>query len=162
VGRGAQLVLGLAPDNRGLMPEVDVARLGEFGRALGEIYGHNLCRHGVAPQGFEAATDGDPDTFWSAPAGARAAAIQVAFEKPVAFDRAVSMEWLAEGQHVQKYTVEAGDGKAWQTLYTGTTIGHRKIDIFPRTTARQVRLRILSAAGEIRIREFQIFDGKGR
>ncbi|MDZ7638784.1 MAG: hypothetical protein U5J83_11145 [Bryobacterales bacterium] len=27
MGRGAQLVLGLAPDHRGLMPDSDVARL---------------------------------------------------------------------------------------------------------------------------------------
>lgn len=37
VGRGAQLVLGLAPDNRGLMPDADVAHLREFGDAIGRI-----------------------------------------------------------------------------------------------------------------------------
>jgi alpha-L-fucosidase len=42
VGHGAQLMLGLAPDRRGLLPERDVARLAEFGSALRERYGHNL------------------------------------------------------------------------------------------------------------------------
>ena len=39
VGRGAQLVLGLAPDNRGLLPESDVARLRAFGDEIRRIYG---------------------------------------------------------------------------------------------------------------------------
>src|SRR5215831_18334296 len=60
VGRGAQLVLGLAPDNRGLLPDSDGARLREFGEALRVMYGRNLV-HGDNP-----ALDGDPDTVWTA------------------------------------------------------------------------------------------------
>jgi alpha-L-fucosidase len=33
VGRGAQFMLGVAPDNRGLLPDSDVKRLEEFGAA---------------------------------------------------------------------------------------------------------------------------------
>ena len=51
VGRGGQLVLGVAPDTRGLLPEVDAKRLKELGAALRERYGRNLVRreHGAAP-----------------------------------------------------------------------------------------------------------------
>src|ERR1700693_6486102 len=38
VGHGAQLMIGLAPDRRGLLPEADVKRLKEFGEAIGSIY----------------------------------------------------------------------------------------------------------------------------
>ncbi len=38
VGHGAQLMLGLAPDRRGLLPDSDVARLEEFGKALRARY----------------------------------------------------------------------------------------------------------------------------
>jgi len=44
VGRGAQLVLGLAPDNRGLLPDVDVRRLTEFGAEVKRLYGQGLLR----------------------------------------------------------------------------------------------------------------------
>ncbi|MDX1984868.1 MAG: alpha-L-fucosidase, partial [Bryobacteraceae bacterium] len=43
VGRGAQLVLGLAPDNRGLLPENDTAQLKEFGSAITRLYGKSLA-----------------------------------------------------------------------------------------------------------------------
>ena len=43
VGRGAQLMLGLAPDRRGLLPESDAQRLEEFGAALRKRNGYNLA-----------------------------------------------------------------------------------------------------------------------
>jgi alpha-L-fucosidase len=72
------------------------------------------------------------------------------------------MEWLNVGQRIQKYDIQAWDGKGWRTLHTGTSIGHKKIDVFPRTAATKVRLRILMAADSPHIREFQIFDGSER
>src|ERR1700757_1773077 len=42
VGRGAQLMLGIAPDRTGRVPDVDVARLKEFGDAIRKLYGDNL------------------------------------------------------------------------------------------------------------------------
>ena len=157
VGRGAQLVLGLAPDNRGLIPEVDEARLKEFGAAIRRTYGVNLARK--ASTAATGAADGDPDTFWSAPAGAHAASITLAFPKPERFDRAVVMEYLPAGQHVHKYRLEVPEGRGWKTLAAGATIGHKKIDIFPAVTAARVRLNILSASDAPKIREFQLYDG---
>jgi alpha-L-fucosidase len=159
VGRGAQLVIGLAPDNRGLLPDSDVARLREFGEAIGRIYGKNLALSADAVPPLKAAVDGDPDTFWSAAPEARNTQLTISFPEPVTFDRAVTMEWLGEGQAVQKYEIQASVGQEWKTLYTGSTIGHKKIDIFPRTTARLVRLAIRQAIAPPRIREFQLYDG---
>jgi alpha-L-fucosidase len=166
VGRGAQLVLGLAPDDRGLLPDSDVARLRDFGETIQRLYSNNLARKGTfsASAGDDAgrAFDGDPDTFWSAPADTHSATLEVSFPKPISFDRTVIMEWLNAGQRIQKYDLQAWDGKEWRTLLAGTTIGHKKIDIFPKTTATRVRLRILMASDSPHIREFQIFDGPHR
>ncbi len=157
VGRGAQLMLGLAPDKRGLIPEADVARLKEFGAAIRRLYGHNLV--GDVPSRNHPALDGDPDTFWSAPAGSRSGVIEVDFPRPVSFDRTVTMEWLPAGQLVQKYRITARVKGEWKTLHAGSTIGHKKIDIFPRVTADAVRLWTVWASGAPAIREFQIYDG---
>ena len=160
VGHGAQLMLGLAPDRRGLLPEVDVARLKEFGDAIRRIYGHNLTQlPGTMRRPGPEALDDDPDTFWSAPAGSRHAVIEARFGRPVEFDRTVSMEWLPAGQLVEKYRIEAQVDGRWKTLATGTSIGHKKIDIFPRAKATAVRLNIVSAAGAAVIREFGVYDG---
>jgi alpha-L-fucosidase len=160
VGRGAQLMLGVAPDNRGLLPDSDVRRLEEFGAALRKRAENNLVLHrDWTKAGFEAALDGDPDTFWSAPAGSRHAEVELDFEKPVTFDHAVTMEWLNDGQHIQKYALEtwSESDKAWKRIAEGQAIGHKKIDQFPPVTAQRVRLNILSSTSEAHIREFQLY-----
>jgi alpha-L-fucosidase len=137
VGRGAQLVLGLAPDNRGLLPDSDVARLKEFGDEIRRIYGE----------------DGDgPEESWSS-----LAPLEITAAKPMVFDRAVMMERLSGGQRVLRYAIEAWDGRKWKVLSTGTSIGHKKIDIFPRVTAGRVRLRIVEASGAPQIRRFRLY-----
>jgi alpha-L-fucosidase len=155
VGRGGQLMLGIAPDKSGRVPDADVARLKEFGEAIRKLYAHNLIseshRAGVAT----AALDGGAETFWSAPVGSHSSEIMVTF------DRAVTMEWLNDGQHVQKYAIEIRDGDTWKRVAEGQAIGHKKIDIFAPVTAQTVRLNLLSTSAEAHIREFQLFNGEG-
>jgi len=158
VGRGGQLMLGIAPDNRGLLPEVDVKRLEEFGAAVGKRYSANLISNRVRNATTNAAFDGDPNTFWSAPAGSHHAILEVAFAKPVSFDHSLTMEWLNDGQHIQHYRIEAWDGKGWRALTEGHAIGHKKIDSFTPVTTSRVRLNILESSSEAHVREFQIYD----
>jgi len=161
VGRGAQLVLGIAPDQRGLLPEADVQRLKEFGAALRERYGNNLVAgHVKTTAEFELALDGDPDTFWSAPTGSHHAVIEVNFATPITFDRALTMEWLNAGQHIQKYAIEINRNGKWIQVFQGNAIGHKRIDHFAPATASRVRLNILSSSAEAHIGEFQLFESK--
>ena len=158
VGHGGQLMLGIAPDKRGLLPEVDVKRLEEFGAAVGKRYSGNLISNRVRNATTNAAFDGDPNTFWSAPAGSHHAILEVAFAKPVSFDHSLTMEWLNDGQHIQHYRIEAWDGKGWKVLTEGRAIGHKKIDSFTPVTTSRVRLNILESSSEAHVREFQIYD----
>jgi alpha-L-fucosidase len=161
VGHGAQLMLGLAPDDTGRMPEADVARLREFGEAIQRLYGseHNLVRQAVhiSNEASNAAIDNDPATFWSAPE--RHATLEIHFDKPVTFDRALTMEWLNEGQHIEDYSIEAWQNRTWKPLVHAHAVGHKKIDLFPSITTQRVRLNLLSTVGSAGVREFQLFDG---
>ena len=159
VGHGGQWMLGVAPDDRGLLPDVDVARLRELGTALRERYANNLLKdHLPVDENVSRALDGDTDTFWSAPAGSHAATLEVRLPKPTTFDHALTMEWLNEGQNIQQYRIEAWQDGHWVTLASSFAIGHEKIDKFPAVTAQRVRLNIVASTGEARIREFQLFS----
>lgn len=161
VGHGAQLMLGLAPDDTGRLPASDAARLREFGEAVERIYGstHNLTVQAVHTSNdpTNAAIDNDPATFWSAPE--RHATLEVHFSKPVTFDRAVTMEWLNEGQRIQDYSIEAWQNGSWKPVAHAQAIGHKKIDLFPAVTTQRVCLNLLSTVGSAAIREFQLYDG---
>jgi alpha-L-fucosidase len=163
VGQGAQMMLGVAPDNRGLLPDSDVKRLEELGAALQRRSENNLALRPHRAAGFEAALDGNPDTFWSSPTGSHSAVEEIDFDRPVTFDHALTMEWLNDGQHIQKYAIEvwSDQDKAWKRVAEGQAVGHEKIDEFPRVTAQRVRLNILSSTSEAQIREFQLYDWGG-
>jgi alpha-L-fucosidase len=162
VGRGAQLLIGLAPDRAGRLPNADVVRLQEFGAAIQKLYGTNLVATNNGQSSAEAAFDNDPDTFWSAPQGSHHAILEVSFPHAITFDRALTMEWLNDGQHVQKYAIEVYEHNAWKKIAGGQAIGHKKIDIFSPVTAERVRLNLLSTSSEAHIREFQLFDGSAK
>jgi len=151
-------MLGIAPDRRGLLPDADVERLKDFGTAIRGKYGRNLAAsHAKGSPEAEAALDGNPDTFWSAPDGSTHAVLEVDFEKPITFDHTITMEWLNAGQHVEKYTIEVFRAGKWIPVIQGHAIGHKRIDSFEPVTASRVRLNILSSVGAAHIREFQLF-----
>jgi alpha-L-fucosidase len=158
VGHGGQLVLGIAPDRRALLPDADVERLKEFGAAIRERYGSNLATNHIhTTANEELALDGNPDTFWSAPAGSHHSSLEVKFDKPMTFNHALTMEWLNDGQHIQQYAIEIEKDRKWIQIARGQAIGHKKIDSFNPVTASRVRLNILSSSSEARIREFRLF-----
>ena len=157
VGRGAQLMLGLAPDDTGQLPAADVQRLKEFGEAVRRIYGHNRAAQAHAADTQREAIDGDPSTFWIAPPSH--GTLELHFDKPVTFDRTVTMERLNDGQHVEEYAIEVWKDGAWHSLVHAHAIGHKKIDIFPACTTQRVRLNLISTTGAAAIREFQLFNG---
>ena len=152
-------MLGLAPDQRGLLPAEDVKRLEEFGGAISKRYAENLAakEHVRRADETENALDNDPDTFWSAPAGSHHSSLELDFREPVTFDHSLIMERLNNGQHIQAFRIEAWDGGRWQTVAAGSTVGHKRIDGFASRTASRVRLNILSSTDAAEIREFQLF-----
>jgi len=159
VGRGGQLMLGLAPDRRGLLPEEDARRLEQFGTALSERYAANLAaqENTRRQDQTENALDNDANTFWSAPLGSHHAYLEVDFSRPVTFDHSLIMERLNDGQHIQSFRIEFWDGRGWHTAVSGNSVGHKRIDGFRRQTALKVRLNILDSTAAAEIREFQLF-----
>ena len=155
VGRGAQLVLGIAPDNRGLLPDVDVKRLEEFGAEIKRIYGKGLLCSVV---GNYACADGQ----LSSPTPDPALYLELLLSAPVTFDRAVTKEDLSNGQFARKYEIQAQVDGQWKTLVAGTTIGHKKIDIFPAVTTSRLRFVVKASLGPVQIRNFDVFNGAAK
>lgn len=146
VGRGAQLVLGLAPDDRGLLPDVDVKRLGEFGAWLRRTYGKPVNGR------VGAAADGNPETYGepailNLPPGSR-------------IDRAVTREYLADGQRVRRYRIDVRQGSEWKTVARGSTIGNKKIDLFEPVAADAVAVVVEAQLAAARIAEFNVYLGR--
>jgi alpha-L-fucosidase len=167
VGRGAQLMLGLAPDRSGQIPAADVARLAEFGARIRAVYGpdQNLAVHARSPEPVPSeqagAVDGDPATWWQIIPDGSTPTLTVTFARPVTIDRTLTMERLNEGQRIEGYAVDAWVDDAWKEVAHARAIGHKKIDSFAPVITTRVRLRILAVGGAAGIREFQVFNSGG-
>ncbi len=121
VGRNSKLLLNVPPTRDGMLPEPDRGTLLRFRELREATYGTVLA-------------EGRPR-----PGGARTITVESA---GITFDATSLEEDIAHGQHVAGYTIEAEGGAGWREIARGTTIGYRRIDRVPETTARRVRVTV--------------------
>ncbi|MEI7834243.1 MAG: alpha-L-fucosidase, partial [bacterium] len=155
IARGCCLLLNLAPDQRGLIPDEDVTRLQEFRQVIDERYAHDVAVgqtvtasevRGDAPA-FAAANivDDNPDSYWTVNDDTRTATITINLGKRVNINAIRLEEYIPLGQRIDSFTVEVAVWRQWLETASGTTIGARRILHFPATTTDQIRIRINSA-----------------
>jgi alpha-L-fucosidase len=155
VGQGCNLLLNVPPDTRGRIHEIDEQRLTQLHEVLRRTFDEDLARDGQAfasntrgadpAFGPEKIIDGDRQTYWAAADEVRKAELSVELGAQESFDRLRLQEYIALGQRVERFAVDARVDGQWQEIATGTTIGVRRILRFPRVVGDAVRLRITSS-----------------
>jgi alpha-L-fucosidase len=152
VGRNATFILNVPPDKRGLLSDLTVTTLKDFGERRRALYGNNLAIGATATASSSlpertppSALDGKYETYWEArPRGdaMTPVTLEVALPRPVTFTRVVLQEQIRRGQRVEAFTVEVRqpDGE-WRQLTSATTIGYKRILAVSETTAQYLRLR---------------------
>ncbi len=155
VGRGANLLLNIPPDRRGLIPEIDASRLREFGRVIADTYRDDLARKAtVTVSNFRGRdsrfdgtrlNDGDPRTYWATDDAAVTATIDLEWPQPETVGRVVIQEAIALGQRVEAWEVAAEQNSRFITEAVGTTIGRKRIVPFTPLQTRRLRIVISKA-----------------
>lgn len=155
VGRGSTLLLNVPPDKRGLFHEADVAALRGFREILDREFAVNRAEgaraEGTSFRGNHAryapdrALDGDAETYWSTDDDISTGSITVELTEKTPIKYVVLQEYIALGQRVKAFTVEAEIQGEWVTVAEGTTIGYKRIlPVEPVETAR-LRVNITSS-----------------
>ncbi|WP_098742086.1 alpha-L-fucosidase [Paenibacillus sp. EZ-K15] len=134
VGHGATLLLNISPDNRGLLPEVDVKRVIEFGDEIRRRFGQPVGQ-----------TSGEGTELL----------LGLGSIQPV--NHVIIMEDIAHGERVREYVLEAYSQGEWKELVRGSAIGHKKIDRFDTIETDQLRVRILSSVEKPLIRNLAAY-----
>jgi alpha-L-fucosidase len=128
IGHGANILINLTPDPRGLIPDAEVQRLAEFGAALNRRFGSPIAR-----------TD-------SAKGWPIVGILELDLGRTAKVGHVVLEEDLARGQHVLQYAVDAKAGDQWKEVADGQSIGRKRIHrIEPPVAATALRLRVLKA-----------------
>lgn len=169
VGRGTNLILSLAPDRRGQIPDADVQALKGFKRLRDETFAHDLAAgarvwtgsvRGYDSQfGAERLLNGNPNTYWSTDEKAHQAELVLDLPEARTFNLIRLGEFLPLGQRIDRVAIDAADSKsgAWREIATATSIGARRLIPVPTVTARRVRLRVVESAASPAISEFGLF-----
>lgn len=135
VGHGATLLLNVSPDNRGLLPDADAARVIEFGDEIRRRFGQSIGRtHG---EGTE---------------------LLLHLDSARSVNHVILMEDIAQGERVREYVLEAYIQGQWEELVRGSAIGHKKIDRFATVETDALRLRVLSSVEKPVIRSFAAYN----
>jgi alpha-L-fucosidase len=156
IGRGANLLLNLPPDRRGLIPDTDAERLTGFARRIEATYRTDLARQARAsseqtrggtasPFAATRVNDGDSQSYWATDDGVTAGAVTLTWPAAVTLDRIVIGEAIALGQRVSAWTVEVDVNGAWTPVASGTTVGVRRIASFAPVTTARLRVSITNA-----------------
>lgn len=166
VGRNCTLLLNVPPDDRGLIHDADVKALVGMRSMVDRVYGTSLIPAAAAAtadsalerHGAETVLDADLDSYWAPAAGARTGSLTVDLGGPVNFDRIRLQEYVALGQRVSLFEIEAFIDNAWTRIANGTTIGHTRIVATAVTTTSRVRVTIRDARGVPLIASLSLHD----
>ena len=167
VGRNSNLLLNVPVDRRGLIHPADSARLMELREVLDASFKENIAlgRNVVASQvrgaheqfGPGHLTDGDYDTYWATNDEVREATLTLDLGAEKEINRVVLQEYIPLGQRIRAFNVEAWDGKQFVEIDRQTTIGYKRILVFPTLTTSKIRVNILDAKAAPILAELAVY-----
>jgi alpha-L-fucosidase len=152
VGRGSPLLLNVAPDKRGLIPDPDVESLLKWKKIIDEEFSVNLTteanisadsyRGKSSKYSADNLTDGNGDTYWATDDGVKAGTIEFEFKKPQEIKFIVLQEYIPLGQRIKSFAIEIRNGGEWDHVAEATTIGYKRIIHLEPVKAEKIRVNI--------------------
>jgi alpha-L-fucosidase len=170
VGRNANLLLNIGVDRRGLVNEHDIARLIEFKNAREEALKTNLARGRATASNFRGndaqfspmrVLDGRQETYWATDDGVKKASLEIDFGREIEFNRFLAQENIALGQRVKRFSLRIWRNERYETIAQQTTIGYKRILVFPAVRTRKLQLVIEDSKASPTITNIEIFRAPG-
>ncbi len=152
VGRGSNLLLNVAPDKRGLIPDEDIRSLQEWKNKLDKTFAVNLALdakvsantyRGKSKQyAASKVNDGKEETYWATDDDILKGSLEFEFTNPKELQYFVIQEYIQLGQRVKSFNVELFYDDAWHQVATETTIGYKRIIKIDPVKTTKVRFNI--------------------
>lgn len=150
VGRGANFLINIGPNSKGLLPQKDVDRILEFGEAIRKKYGTPV-------EGFSELkpfTDfGMENSFCIEREGNANASV----------NSVILSEDLSDGEGITEFKIYSLLPLYRENvvcLYHGQTVGHKRICTFPTVSASKMIVEICNSNGEFKLKDMKAFFSK--
>jgi alpha-L-fucosidase len=135
VALNSNFLIGAVPDTRGLIAEKDFAVGAAFGKEIRRRFGTPLAE-----------TKGHGDV------------VTLSLRKPARIDHIIVMEDIANGERIREYTLEAlVPGNTWQKIFSGQSVGHKRIVKFSPIEVSKVRIRVTKSIGRPQVRQLSVY-----
>lgn len=137
IGRGANFLLNIGPDARGLLPEPDVKRLREFGAEIKRRFGENA----------------HIESFGDVLRRRDNGSYVIKSSDRTMVNHVIIKENLTEGESVKEFKIYSDNC----LVYTGYNIGHKAICMFPTVKTSSIRVEITSHDGDYVIDDIKAY-----
>ncbi|MFZ1529466.1 MAG: alpha-L-fucosidase [Ferruginibacter sp.] len=155
VGRGSTLLLNIPPDGRGLFHEQDIKALKGFKQILRRELGNNLAQHAtIKASNFRGnkkkyapvnLIDNSTNSYWATDDGITTASIELKLPTGKMVKYILLQEFIALGQRVKSFEVEAWKNGQWTKIAGATTIGYKRILKIEPLFTKKIRIHIRSS-----------------
>lgn len=135
VGRNATLMLGITPDTTGLIPIGDVKCLQEWGTEINRRFGSPLVKTSGAEK-----------------------SLTLKLPRKQSVNYCIIQEDITKGERIRSYEIEAKVNGKWQTVCTGESVGHKRIEKFTPLVTTELRLTILQSIALPEIISFSVYS----
>ena len=126
VGMNSVLLLNVPPDTRGLIHEIDAARLKEFGAYIMKTFADNKMS--------------ESHSYWR---GENGDYREYEIKEGEIINTVLLQEDIKKGQRVEVFKVEGLIDGSWTKLAEGTTIGYKRLLRFDDVSPKKIRVTII-------------------
>lgn len=168
VGRGANLILNVPPDNKGEIYSADAKSLLEFKKLRDKLYVRDYAlgakasslqvRGGDQKFSPDNLSDGNIESYWASDDVDKTPVVELTLKEPATFDVVRLREQIRLGQRVEGFVLDAFvDGK-WAEVLQGSAIGNQAmLRLKSPVTTDKIRLRITKSVASPTISELSLF-----
>nr|ACG47369.1 alpha-L-fucosidase 1 precursor [Zea mays] len=169
VGRNCLLILNVPPNSSGLIADEDIQVLQEFTEIRRAIFSQNFAANATVTAN---SVRGEQDnlqfapskvledgiySYWAPQEGQTCWEMLFDLGQSTSFNLLQLQEPIQLGQRVIEFHVAILVDELWQTIVEGTTIGYKRLLLFPVTESRYLKLTIDSARADPLISFFGVF-----
>lgn len=153
VGRNCLLLLNVPPNSSGLISDKDIEVLREFTKLRSFIFSHNLAENAIisvsSTRGGLNDSRFDPYnvlkegiySYWAPSKDQSSWVLYLDFPELATFNILLVQEPIQMGQRIIEFHLDILNDKGeWQKVAKGTTVGYRRLILFPEVETHGVRL----------------------
>lgn len=158
-------MLNIPPDQRGLIHEKDIESLVAWRKLINSTFAKekNIAKlakisHKGALNNLQKSNyliDNRPNTYWAA--GNDSCQITLTWNSPQSIKFVELAEYIAEGQRVEKFEIEALVKDTWMQISQSTTIGYKRIIKVDASEVQKLRLKISQSLAPAVLAEIKVF-----